>query len=547
MPSSPRSRWLAGCLSATALFVGCAAETSDTTGDLRIQLELLNGTQIDEVAYAISGNGMAPMVGTINTSAPSSTASVEVYGLTAGTGYEVELTAMSVDGETSCSGSAGFDVEVGVATEVMVVLNCKPNQELGGVRVNGKFNFCSDILKVVISPLQTSVGNDIDVEVVAVDLDGDPIEYLWTGTGGSFADPSSPVTKFTCEEVGVQTIRITVSDDGFDFCDCDYATWVTCVDGNGGTGGSGGSAGMGGAGGEGGTGGMAGAGGAGGTGGMAGAGGSGGTGGMAGAGGSGGTGGLGGEGGMGGTAGMGGSGGMAGAGGSGGSACVPDGGAQWAGEALSRECADGPCPAMHVCVNDQCTPGALVFLTDQQFDGALGGPRGADASCAFYAEQAGLGGYWMSWTSDLCTSPFKRFEKQSGVPYYMLDGTKVSDSWTRMTSPPPQTPYLDNPITVNEFGVTISPGFSACRPSIPGFGCAAWTNTSVQGRVRPENGCRGLTSNAGTAAGDTEAALGLTYSIATGWSQGDFLTCAIQAPHLYCFEQSEADPDPSLP
>ena len=66
---------------------------------------------------------------------------------------------------------------VGVATEVGVMLNCKPNQELGGVRVNGSFNFCADLLKVVVSPLQTSVGHQIDVEAEAEDLEGDPIEY----------------------------------------------------------------------------------------------------------------------------------------------------------------------------------------------------------------------------------------------------------------------------------------------------------------------------------------------------------------------------------
>jgi hypothetical protein len=238
---------------------------------------------------------------------------------------------------------------------------------------------------------------------------------------------------------------------------------------------------------------------------------------------------------------------MGGEGGTGGGICIPDGGAQWAGEPMNRACGDGPCGAMEVCVDDECTPGALVFLSNAQFDGALGGPRGADALCAVAAEAAGLGGYWMSWTSDLCTSPFKRFEKSSGVPYYMLDGTKVSDSWTRMTMPPPQSPLIDNPIDMNELGNTISPGFSGCLSAVPAFGCAAWTNTDIEGRVRPENGCRGLTSNQGTIAGDTEAALGLTYSIATGWTQGDFLTCAIQAPHLYCFEQSEADPDPALP
>ena len=132
------------------------------------------------------------MVGTINTSAPSSTASFEVYGLLAGDDYEVMMSATSTDGETSCVGSALFDVTAGVATEVHVMLNCRLGQELGGVRVNGKFNFCAEIVKVVVSPLQTSVGNQIDVLAVAEDRDGDAIEYEWTGTGGSFADPASP-------------------------------------------------------------------------------------------------------------------------------------------------------------------------------------------------------------------------------------------------------------------------------------------------------------------------------------------------------------------
>ncbi len=163
-------------------------------------------------------------------------------------------------------------------TQVMVVLNCKPNEQYGGVRVNGKFNFCADLMKVVVSPLQTSVGNQIDVLAQAVDLEGDPIEYLWTGTGGSFADPSAPETTYTCEEVGDQTITITVSDDGFKYCDCSWTVDVRCVDGTG-AGGTGGMGAAGGAGGAGGSGGTAGAGGVGGTGGTAGVGGSGGEGG----------------------------------------------------------------------------------------------------------------------------------------------------------------------------------------------------------------------------------------------------------------------------
>ncbi|MBW2685446.1 MAG: hypothetical protein JRE19_05945, partial [Deltaproteobacteria bacterium] len=255
MPIWTRTCWLIGWLIGALAFAGCAGDTSNT-GDLTIQLELTDGTQIDEVSYAVSGNGMEPMVGTINTSSPGSTASFEMYGIPAGEGYTIMMTATSVDGETSCSGSAQFDVAVGVVTEVAVMLNCKPGEEFGGVRVNGKFNYCTDLLKVVVAPLQTSVGNQIDVYARAADIEDDPIEYLWTGTGGSFANPTSPLTTYTCEEVGDQTITITVSDDGFEYCNCNWTVDIKCVDGSGGggmggEGGMGGMAGTGGMGGEG--------------------------------------------------------------------------------------------------------------------------------------------------------------------------------------------------------------------------------------------------------------------------------------------------------
>ena len=68
--------------------------------------------------------------------------------------------------------------------------------------------------------------------------------------GGSIGDASAADTSYTCEEVGEQSITITVSDDP----DCmdDWTVAVTCVDGDGGMGGSGGDGGAGGQGGMGG-------------------------------------------------------------------------------------------------------------------------------------------------------------------------------------------------------------------------------------------------------------------------------------------------------
>jgi len=221
------------CSAGLALAVsGCASDDSSfaETGSVGLRLELATDVVINQVDYLISGNGITPISGSIDTSAPGATASVEVFGLPPGQGYLVELSATSEDGETSCAGSAPFGVTIGVSTDVMVVLSCKGPPRYGSVRVNGKFNLCAELRQLVASPLQTSVGHDIDLSAITVDEEGDAVEYLWTGTGGSIADPNAEATTYTCEEVGQWSITLVISDDGFASCMDQWTVPVTCVE-----------------------------------------------------------------------------------------------------------------------------------------------------------------------------------------------------------------------------------------------------------------------------------------------------------------------------
>ena len=303
---------LACSVALTLLATGCGSsgstdDTIECVTALRLDLEVADGTVIEEVEYEITGNGMQPMGGVINTSAPGSTASVEQFGIPPGDGYTVTMVATSVDGSITCGGASTFDVGAGVSTEVDVLLNCKLSPQFGGVRVNGKLNACAELEKVIVAPLQTATGFALDVSAIGSDAEGDDFAYSWTASSGSFEDPAAPQTIYTCEGVAPAELRVEVSDDDFDYCIDGWTVPVDCVDG-GGTGGTGGVGG--GSGGVGGTG--------GGTGGSS---GSGGTAGSAGTGGVGGSGG--GAGGAAGTAGAGGSAGSAGGpgdGGSGGSA-----------------------------------------------------------------------------------------------------------------------------------------------------------------------------------------------------------------------------------
>ncbi|MBT8470804.1 MAG: hypothetical protein KJN97_18810 [Deltaproteobacteria bacterium] len=267
----------AGC-SGNSVSVPCY---SDVLIDLEVTVDNEgNSVTLDEVLWTLTGNGMAPMSGAIDTSAQGATPSVEVFGLNPGS-YRIELEASADGGGTRCRGSAPFDVTEGVSTEVAVLLRCKVGERFGAVRVNGKLNICAELTKAVVAPLQTSIGNQIAVQSQAVDEEGDPIAYAWTTDSGSFADPSAAATSYTCEETGDHSVTISVSDDGFDHCIDSWTVAIRCVD-DGGTGGTGGGGGVGG-------GGMGGGGGTGGAGGMGGSGATGGSGGTGGGGGTGGT------------------------------------------------------------------------------------------------------------------------------------------------------------------------------------------------------------------------------------------------------------------
>ena len=221
---------LAWALAAAVTGVGCGGDSSPdaAAGSLEMTLELVQGGDIDEVAYQIIGSNTL-VEGTIDTSAPGSTASVEVYGLPPGDDYVIEMTATSSDGSTTCSGEETFAVDANRVTELMVMLRCKSEPRLGGVRVDGKLNICAELTKAVASPLRTSEGTAVSVAANANDADGDAVAYRWTASGGTIDDSTARETTFVCGDSGSATVTIEVSDDGFEDCIDGWQFDVDCV------------------------------------------------------------------------------------------------------------------------------------------------------------------------------------------------------------------------------------------------------------------------------------------------------------------------------
>ena len=139
MPRRP-TPLLGWCVVALVTLVALAAacSTDSQTGEsgtLQIDLTLDDGAEIEEVLYSVTGNGMAPMIGTIDVRAPNTTASLEIFGIPEGLGYLVEMQATTVDGKTTCKGSENFDISPGELTLVILNLHCKPPEERGGAAI----------------------------------------------------------------------------------------------------------------------------------------------------------------------------------------------------------------------------------------------------------------------------------------------------------------------------------------------------------------------------------------------------------------------------
>ena len=190
----------------------------------------VNAASIHVVRWEITREGMEPMGDTIDIRAEWASPSVEVFGLAAGDGYTVTMSATSIDGGTTCKGEAGFRVTASQTTAVMVTVRCQGPPEFGAGRFEIELNFCAELTNAIVSPLQSSVGSQIDVSAESFDEEDDPVEHVWKATAGSFDDSSAAQTKYNCDEAGTHTLGIAVSDDGFGLCNSEWTVDVTCGD-----------------------------------------------------------------------------------------------------------------------------------------------------------------------------------------------------------------------------------------------------------------------------------------------------------------------------
>ena len=164
-----------------------------------------------------------------------------------------------------------------------------------------------------------------------------------------------------------------------------------------------------------------------------------------------------------------------------------------------------------------------VFITNQEYNGALKTLAGADELCQGQANAAGLSGTFMAWLSDDTGSPHTRFRRRPNFRYIRVDGALVARDWADLTDG-----ELVNPIDITADGIQLT---FRDNPYV-------WSNTKINGRVFNGTGpdasrhCQGWLSAAFSDLGNTGWAIDVDP-----WTEYHSPLECSGTLRLYCFQQ----------
>lgn len=169
------------------------------------------------------------------------------------------------------------------------------------------------------------------------------------------------------------------------------------------------------------------------------------------------------------------------------------------------------------CNNGQCGAGQakIVFVTSDDYDGALGGISTIDAECNNLAMQSALipsGKTFVAWVSTSGNTARSRLAPGTSFPYVRTDSTPVASSFSALISG-----SLLASLSVDESSQPIQAPFCVWTGTAPDGtlqlpDCSSWGSKTLQGRV------------------------GSALSIDTTWSSKEDVQCDNRC-RLYCIEK----------
>ncbi len=221
------------------------ASANGPTGSIGFQLTLPDGSGISTVNWAISGPNDADTIvqsGKVDVHASGGTMFL-VSKLPVASGYQVVLSAASVDGGISCEGEAPFAVASRATSQVDVQLACNAASAGGHTTlVDGTSFDCAAWNAVAASPDETAVGSAVSLSATATGPMPGNLTYRWSAPSGQFGNASAASTSFTCTDAGPVMVTLVVGDgvvpEG-STCNPTLDTDVITINCTGGTGGGG--------------------------------------------------------------------------------------------------------------------------------------------------------------------------------------------------------------------------------------------------------------------------------------------------------------------
>ena len=177
------------------------------------------------------------------------------------------------------------------------------------------------------------------------------------------------------------------------------------------------------------------------------------------------------------------------------------------------DCVDADCAS-----DPQCVDRRIVFLTQNGYDGDLGGLAGADATCQAEAAAAGLSGTYKAWLSDSSDSPATRFSTAGG-PFILVNGIVVASAWGDLIQGAIRYPIM----------------YTAAGDRLEDY-IEVWTNTNPFGERNSDNpghSCQDWYDNTD----DNVGYFGLSSLSSSVWTLFGTELCDYAQQHLYCFQQ----------
>ena len=213
----------------SAALAACGSqEPQGGVGSARLNLTLPDGSEILRVSWVLTGGALSePRLGAIDVADADDTITAFIGGIPVGSGYNIELSGLTSDGVT-CAADDDFDIpSAGATVSVSLTLNCGAgdSRDDSDLVLDVRINACPTV-DVVVTPMNVSVGNTMDLDADAEDANGDTLTYEWSATAGTIDAPDDHHAHYTCTVAGPVTLTLVV-DDGHD-CDVTRQIDVIC-------------------------------------------------------------------------------------------------------------------------------------------------------------------------------------------------------------------------------------------------------------------------------------------------------------------------------